>query len=169
MGSLGDYVRSWRIYIMGRSLKDFCRDNVLDPCEWSRVECNLDLPPKSLYELAGMLLIRPDTRAWMELEKLHANHVVHAGVKYADELAAMEDFEKTTSSMSLNHKELWRIRILLLPRCQNDPDLVDSWLREPKAFWLGESAMDLINTGRISHVVRYLEQRADPMGMSFGG
>jgi hypothetical protein len=35
--------------------------------------------------------------------------------------------------------------------------------------WLGESPIDLIKAGRIEHVARYLKQKTNPEGMSFGG
>jgi hypothetical protein len=84
-GTLGDYIRNWRVHILHEGLRTFCNKNSLNSGTWSRIERNLRNPPV-FDELARMLRIRPGTDEWRKLERLYANHVVLDEVKDVDGL-----------------------------------------------------------------------------------
>jgi transcriptional regulator with XRE-family HTH domain len=72
--SFGQYIKELRIGL-GKTLRDFCGENDLDPGNMSKLERGLMLPPQSsekLSELAECLGIKEGSKRWYEFVDLAA-------------------------------------------------------------------------------------------------
>ncbi len=66
--SFGELVKDLRI-AQQKTLRQFCHDNGLDPSNWSKIERDVNPPPKdesTLAKWAGLLGLEQDTEAWKD-------------------------------------------------------------------------------------------------------
>ena len=66
--SFGDYINNLRIKNK-KTLRQFCLENGLDPSNWSKVERDVNLPPKDeaiLGQWAKYFGIKPKSKEWNE-------------------------------------------------------------------------------------------------------
>lgn len=70
--SFGDLVKDLRI-AQKKTLRQFCLDHGHDPSNWSKLERNINPPPrdeKTLQKWAKQLGLKPDTEQWQEFMDL---------------------------------------------------------------------------------------------------
>ena len=66
--NFGQLVKDLRI-AQKKTLRQFCQENGLDPSNWSKIERNINMPPRdevTLAKWAKMLGLKPDTEAWKD-------------------------------------------------------------------------------------------------------
>ena len=66
--NFGQLVKDLRI-AQRKTLRQFCQEHGLDPSNWSKIERNVNLPPRdesTLAKWAKLLRLKPDTEAWKD-------------------------------------------------------------------------------------------------------
>lgn len=66
--NFGQLVKDLRI-VQKKTLRQFCQENGLDPSNWSKIERNINMPPRNevtLAKWAKMLGLKSDTEAWKD-------------------------------------------------------------------------------------------------------
>ena len=66
--NFGQLVKDLRI-AQKKTLRQFCQENGLDPSNWSKIERNINMPPRdevTLAKWAKLFGLKPDTEAWKD-------------------------------------------------------------------------------------------------------
>ena len=109
--TFGELVKDKRI-AQGRTLRQFCAENEVDPSNWSKIERNVNPPPKdtkTLAKWAKALGLKPESSEWqdfMDQADIARGQIPREIMSDEKLLAKLPVFFRTVRGAELTEKEL---------------------------------------------------------------
>ena len=109
--NFGEMVNSLRI-AQGKTLRQFCTENKIDPSNWSKIERSVNLPPKDenvLFQWANALGLKKGTADWqnfIDLANISRGQIPKEIMNNEKLLDKLPVFFRTVRGAELNEREL---------------------------------------------------------------
>jgi len=109
--NFGQLVKDLRI-AQKKTLRQFCQENGLDPSNWSKIERNINMPPRdevTLAKWAKLFGLKPDTEAWKDFiyqAEISRGNIPREIMSDAKLLTQLPVFLRTVRGAELTEKQL---------------------------------------------------------------